>query len=609
VNEFSVIPAGRPWLLVVTTVTPVAKAPTHSRKSSRSSPELLIRPYSTHRGACCQRRGDSGSTLIILISLTGASKTFGARTILAGLDFEVDERARVGVIGPNGGGKSTLLRLLAGLEQVDAGNATRRRGLVTAFLPQQVAPDQRTPRQIVRAARPEIARIEAELAETAARLGAPEVIADLDLMGRVLRRQERLLDEHDRAGGHAFEGRIETLLLDLGLQPPQLDETAAVLSGGQRKLVALAACLAQEPEVLLLDEPETHLDAERRSDLERLVRRFDGAVVMVSHDRYLLDETVTTIAELDRGRITLWPGNYSAFAVSRELALQRQQHHYQAQQKEIARLEEMIRRFKQWFNQGDNERFIVAARVKQRQIDSMEKIDRPVLERRKMGLALRSERRGGQRVVELRGVDAAYGDDPVLLDVSLTVMRGERVGVIGSNGSGKSVLTRLITGELAPAAGERWIGPSIEVGTLAQEHHPALGAATPLDAVRLQKPCTEGEAVHTLMRFLFTYEQVRQPVQKLSGGERTRLELLLLMRGGANCLVLDEPTNHLDIDAVEVLESALESYDGTVIFVSHDRYFLDRIADRIVEVRDGRIRSSEGGYSDWYAARGGGVAA
>ena len=171
------------------------------------------------------------------------------------------------------------------------------------------------------------------------------------------------------------------------------------------------------------------------------------------------------------------------------------------------------------------------------------------------------------------------------------------------------MLTRLITGELEPASGERWIGPSIELGTLVQEHHPALGAATPIEAVRLQRPCTEGEAVHALMRFLFTYEQVRQPVEKLSGGERTRLELLLLMRGGANCLVLDEPTNHLDIDSVEALEGALESYDGTAVFVSHDRYFLDRISDRILEVRDGRVYSSEGGYSAWYARHKGSVAA
>src|SRR4029079_16741793 len=189
-------------------------------------------------------------------------------------------------------------------------------------------------------------------------------------------------------------------------------------------------------------------------------------------------------------------------------------------------------------------------------------------------------------------------------DVSLTVLRGERVGIIGANGSGKSVLTRLITGELEPVSGERWIGPSIELGTLVQEHHPALGAATPIEAVRLQRPCTEGEAVHALMRFLFTYEQVRQPVEKLSGGQGTRLELLLLMRGGANCLVLDEPTNHLDIDSVEALEAALESYDGTAVFVSHDRYFLDRIVDRIVEVGDGEARSHEGSWSDWYERSG-----
>jgi ATP-binding cassette subfamily F protein 3 len=282
---------------------------------------------------------------------------------------------------------------------------------------------------------------------------------------------------------------------------------------------------------------------------------------------------------------------------------------YVTQQKEIARLEEAIKRFKLWASWVADERHIKRARNKQRQIDRMDKVDRPVLERRRMGLRLRSERRGGQRVVELRHVDAAFGDDPVLLDVSLTVMRGERVGVIGANGSGKSVLVKLLTGELEPASGERWIGPSIEPGVLAQDQHPALGAATPIEAVRLQRPGTEGEAVQALMRFQFTYEQVRQPLEKLSGGERSRLELLLLMRGGANFLVLDEPTNHLDIDSVEVLESALESFDGTVVFVSHDRYFLDRISDRIVEVADGRATASEGGYSDWYAARRGGVAA
>ncbi|MDX6591412.1 MAG: ATP-binding cassette, subfamily er 3 [Gaiellales bacterium] len=521
----------------------------------------------------------------------------------------MQDGARIGIIGPNGGGKSTLLRLLQGTEEPDAGATTRRRGLVTAYLPQQVQPDSRTPRQIVRAARPQIARLGRELAECTERLGTPEVMADMELMDRVLRRQQRLLDELEQAGGHLFEGRVESLLLDLGIRSSALDEPTDVLSGGQRKLVELAACLAQEPDVLLLDEPETHLDAERRSDLERLVRSFGGAVVMVSHDRYLLDETATMVAELDGGTITLWPGNYSAYAAARELALQRRQQQFVTQQKEIARLEEAIKRFKLWASWVADERHIKRARNAQRRIDRMDKVDRPVLERRRMGLRLRSERRGGQRVVELRHVDAAFGDDPVLLDVSLTVMRGERVGIIGANGTGKSVLVRLLTGDLEPVNGERWIGPSIELGVLAQENHPALGAATPIEAVRLQRPGTEDEAVHALMRFLFTYEQVRQPVGKLSGGERTRLELLLLMRGGANFLVLDEPTNHLDIDSVEALEGALESFDGTVVFVSHDRYFLDRISDRIVEVADGRATASEGGYSDWYAARRGGVAA
>jgi ATP-binding cassette subfamily F protein 3 len=324
---------------------------------------------------------------------------------------------------------------------------------------------------------------------------------------------------------------------------------------------------------------------------------------MVSHDRYLLDETVGAIAEVDRGRVRMWPGNYSAYHAARELELHQQQASWAAQQKEIARLEDAIRRYKQWASMVDDRRHTIRARNTERRIDRMDKVERPVLERRKIALALRSRARGGKRVAEWRGASVAFGAEPVLIGVDLTVFRGERVGVIGDNGSGKSVLVKLLAGELAPVEGEMWVGPSIEVGFLPQEHAPAPAGQTPVDALRAQKPCTEEEAVSALLRFLFSYEQCRQQVNALSGGERTRLELLLLMRGGANCLLLDEPTNHLDIDSVEMLEAAIEAYDGTVVFVSHDRYFLDRIADRIVEVHDGGATASEGGYSTWYARR------
>jgi ATP-binding cassette subfamily F protein 3 len=369
------------------------------------------------------------------------------------------------------------------------------------------------------------------------------------------------------------------------------------LSGGQRKLVALAACLARRPDVLLLDEPEAHLDMGRREQLEAMIQEFDGAVVMVSHDRYLLDECVAAIAELDGGRVRMWPGAYSAYTVARRLELERRQERYVTQQKEIARLEEAVRRFKHWAHITVNARAAKQARVKQMQIDRMDKIDRPVFERRRMGLALRSGARGGQRVVALEGVDVAFGDNPVLLDVDLEVHRGERVGVVGPNGAGKSVLLRVLAGELATTAGTVWTGPSIEIGYLSQAADRLPQGATVIEALRSGRSMSEEAAVRRLMRFLFDYEQARRPVSTLSGGERTRLALLLLMEDGANCLVLDEPTNHLDIDSIEVLEDALERYDGTVIAVSHDRYFLDRIADRIVVVRDGEVRAYEGGWS------------
>jgi ATP-binding cassette, subfamily F, member 3 len=319
--------------------------------------------------------------------------------------------------------------------------------------------------------------------------------------------------------------------------------------------------------------------------------------VMISHDRHLLDATVSEIAELDKGTIRMWPGAYSAYVVARQLELERRQQQWVTQRKEIERLEDAVRRFRHWAHIRINERAARQARVKQMQIDRMEKVERPVFERRRMALALRSGSRGGQRVLALEGVDVSYGDDPVLLDVDLVVTRGERVGVVGPNGGGKTTLLRVLTQELAPAAGTRWAGDGITVGYLSQAAGSLSDDATVIDALRSGRSMAEDSAVRLLMAFLFDYEQCRRPVGSLSGGERTRLAFLCLMQDAPNCLVLDEPTNHLDIDSIEALEDALERYDGTVIAVSHDRYFLDRIADRIVLVADGEVRAFEGGWS------------
>jgi ATP-binding cassette subfamily F protein 3 len=539
---------------------------------------------------------------VSLIQLHGIVKSYGGRRILDRLDLDVVAGARVGIVGPNGGGKSTLLRILAGIEDADDGSIARRRDLAVAWLPQHVEGDGRTPMETVLEARPDLRELEVELTAVSERIG--ELAGDLPRMERALARQEELLERWTARGGPGFEGRCRAQLAALGLDDDDLALPTSSLSGGQRKLVALARCLADDPDVLVLDEPESHLDTERRSLLEALIQEFEGSVVCVSHDRYLLDETVATIAELDRGRTRVWPGSYSAYATARELELLRQQQQWATQQKEIARMEEAIRRFEHWAHIVDDARHARSARNMQKRLDKMDKIERPVLERRKIALRLHPHERGGQRIVDVRSASIELGGNPILIDADLTVLRGERVGVVGPNGAGKTVLLKLITGLHEPMEGEVWRGPSIRIGYLPQSPEASFGGRSVLDVVRSSHRCTEGEAVALLMKFLFDYEQTRRPATTLSGGELTRLHLLLLMLSGANCLVLDEPTNHLDIDSVEMLEAALEEFDGTAIFTSHDRYFLDRIADRIVEVDDGALRSHEGGYSAWFESRG-----
>ena len=302
-----------------------------------------------------------------LLSARGLTKSFGGRLVLDGLDLELADGMRIGVLGPNGGGKSTLLRILAGVEEPDDGSVTRRRGLVHAFLPQHVPGDEHTPIAWVHAARPELAELEAELGAVERRLADPRLAGDLDAMTRALAHQERLLARWAEQGGDRADAEARTLLDDVGVPG---DAPTSELSGGQRKLAALAACLARRPQVLMLDEPEAHLDMRRRDQLERIVDEFDGAVLMVSHDRHLLDATVGAIAELDRGRIRIWPGDYSAYALARQLELERRQQQYVTQQKEIARLEDAVRRFRHWAHIRVNERAARQARVKQMQIDS-----------------------------------------------------------------------------------------------------------------------------------------------------------------------------------------------------------------------------------------------
>ena len=538
-----------------------------------------------------------------IVSLVGVHKSYGTWPVLRGVDLTVPDGARIGIIGPNGAGKSTVLRILAGTERPNEGEVVRRRGVIVSSLEQNPAGDDRSAEAWVLAARPDVDAIDRELRAIEVELASPRVTGDLARMGRVLARQQEALDRWVQAGGPGLAGEARALLVRLGFDDHDLTLPTSSLSGGQRKLAAFAACLIRDPDLLLLDEPETHLDADKRELLEQEVGEIDAAVVTVSHDRYLLDDTVSQIVELDRGAVTIWPGNYSAFAVAKELALQRQQQLWVTQQKEIARLEEAIRRFEHWARIVVNERHIRQARSKQQQLDRMDRIERPVFERRRMALELRPGSRGGKRVLRLREVTAAFEAHPVLRDVSIDVHRGERVGVVGANGAGKTVLGRILADDLEPTAGERWAGPSVRIGYLAQGFEGQDPTLTPIGALRKAHPMYEDDAVARLATFLFRYDQMRTPVGSLSGGERTRLELCLLMLSGANCLVLDEPTNHLDIESMEVLEGSVESFDGTAILISHDRYLLDRLCDRIIEVREGRVRSFDGGYDDWVAAR------
>jgi ATP-binding cassette, subfamily F, member 3 len=386
------------------------------------------------------------------------------------------------------------------------------------------------------------------------------------------------------------------LLKGLGLPEADFNKPVGLLSGGQKKLIGLARLLLLRPSVLLLDEPDNHLDMPGKAYLERLILDYPGAVVLISHDRYLLDAAVTHIAEIEAGRLVTFPGNYTEYILDKEQRLARQDELYQIQQRAVNRMELALKRYQLWVQFSD--KFASRVRSMQTRLEKVEQLDRPELERRRMGLDLGGWR-GSNQVLELIDVNKSFHPRVILHDANMLIRHGDRVGIIGANGAGKSVLLRLILGREQPDSGEIKLGPSVKTGYYAQEHENLDFDLTLIEAVRRSGSLTESAAVALLIRYLFTYQQATQKIGTLSGGERSRLQLALLVLSGANFLLLDEPTNNLDIASAEVLENSLAEFVGSVLVISHDRYFLDRVVNRIYDLNDGQLKEYLGGYSDY----------
>jgi ATP-binding cassette subfamily F protein 3 len=554
---------------------------------------------------------------MISISLSNTTLILGARAIFRELYWEIQHDQKIGLIGPNGAGKSSLLKLIVGEHSPEPGEAVvRAKGVTVGYLSQHPEFDpERTALDLTLEGNPRVAELEAELTAIETRFGLPEVYGNAKVLEKALEAQQRLLDEYESLGGVGYPARVRELLRGLGFPDSDLHKPVKLLSGGQKKLIGLARLLLMRPSVLLLDEPDNHLDLPGKAYLEKLIVDYPGAVVLISHDRYLLDAAVTQIAEIEDGQLTTFAGNYTEYIIDKEQRLAEQEELYQIQQREIKRMEMALKRYQLWVQVSD--KFASRVRSMQTRLSKVDEMDRSVLERRQMGLELGGWR-GSNQVLELANVRKSFSrtakspdfadklqsqetleSKTVLKDISFLIRHGERVGLIGANGAGKSVLLRLILGKETPDCGEIKLGPSVKVGYYAQEHETLDFDMTLIEAVRRAANMTESNAVALLIRYLFTYQQATQKIRTLSGGERSRLQLALLVLSGANFLLLDEPTNNLDIAAAEVLENALSDFNGTVLVISHDRYFLDRTVNRTFELKDGNLREFIGGYSDY----------
>ncbi len=555
-----------------------------------------------------------------LLTANDLAMAYGPLDVFEGLSCAVAPGDRIGLVGPNGEGKTTLLRILAGELQPTAGRVHRRRGLRLGYLPQIPPPaSDRTLWQDMLDVFADLRAEEAALAELEQRLALPD--ADDALLDTYAAHQYAF----EVRGGYEYPLRIRQTLTGLGFMPEQFHMPLEQLSGGQRTRALLARLLLQKPQLLLLDEPTNHLDLQAVEWLEHTLLGWDGAMIIVAHDRYFLDRVVTKIWELAWGELHLYRGNYSHYVQQRQERLQQMQKAYEAQQAFIAKEQDFIRRN----IAGQKTRQAQGRRTRLQRMLAKQQVFAP-RKRRRMSLQMRTRLRSGELVVAGKELLIGYyarprppivrersgghvylapqaptAADTVLFRADdIELKRQERVGLIGANGTGKTTFVKTLLGQLPPLGGELRVGASVRIGYLAQVQEGFDPRQTLLDIILAADPrLTIGEARHWLARFLFTGDDVGKTVSTLSGGQRSRLALAVLSRRESNFLVLDEPTNHLDIESQEVLQAMLDDFNGTVLLVSHDRYLIDALATQVWVIADGRLHVYEGNYSDYVAAR------
>ena len=520
-------------------------------------------------------------------------KAYGGDQVLDGITFEIGDRDKVALVGVNGAGKSTLLKIVGGLMLPDGGLVKTQPGIEVSYLPQDAGiRGGRTLWEEMLSAFPELREAQVELEAVEAELAT--AYEDPDRLDRLVERQGDLLDRFDRLGGYRVEAEVAKVLAGLGFAPEDRDTPCERFSGGWQMRIALARLLVRKPGLLLLDEPTNHLDLAATEWLEGYLAEYPGMVLVVSHDRYFLDRVVTRAVEIEDGKAVDYRGNYSYFLTERERRRAEYAAAYERQQKWIKKQQAFINAFRA------NAARAAVVKSRQRALDKLERLAPPKSEAATISLRFAAGKPGPERVLTLDRIGKRYGGRAVLDDLSLEVQRGDRIALVGPNGVGKSTLLRVIAGLEAPDVGSVEPGRDVEVGYYAQDQSQTLDETrSVVEEVLAHAP--EGwaeESVRALLaRFLFRQDDVHKRIGALSGGEKSRLSLAKLLLRPRQLLLLDEPTNHLDVPSKDELEAALDQYAGAVIFASHDRFLLDRVATKVAELRDGRLAVHLGGWT------------